>query len=174
MYSSAARGIVKASPSTMQYNENSSISNGSLTLISEHMPAMTSATTVVDLVLTTVSLPPGNRYSCRLELRPADTAVTSSTLGTFFRPPYLSVFRRFCRHTFAVPETRVVTVDKYYHYSLFQLETMKYLYWSPRVQRYFHLVCDIFSYFVPPRINVFQEFITFIIDISRFFFTPTF
>jgi len=103
MYSSAANGIVNASPSTIQYSENSSISNGSLTLINEHMPAITSATTVVDFVLTTVSLPPGNRYICLLELRPADTAVTSSTLGTFFRPPYLNVLRKFCRHTFAVP-----------------------------------------------------------------------
>lgn len=104
MYSSAAKGIVNASPSTIQYNENSSISNGSLTLIKEHIPEMTSATTVVDFVFTTVSLPPGNRYICLFEFRPADTAVTSSTLGTFLRPPYLNVFRKFCRHTFAVPE----------------------------------------------------------------------
>jgi hypothetical protein len=34
---------------------------------------------------------------------PADTAVTSSTLGTFLRPPHRAVFRRFDRHTAAVP-----------------------------------------------------------------------
>jgi hypothetical protein len=34
---------------------------------------------------------------------PADTAVTSSTLGTFFLPPHRAVFRRFVKHTAAVP-----------------------------------------------------------------------
>lgn len=35
--------------------------------------------------------------------RPADTAVTSSTLGTFLRPPQRAVLRRFVRQTAAVP-----------------------------------------------------------------------
>lgn len=104
MYSSRASGIVKASPSTMQYNENSSISMGSSTLMRAHISAMMSSTTVVDFVLMTVSLPPGNLYIWRLELRPALTAVTSSTLGTFLRPPYRRVLRKFCRQTLAVPE----------------------------------------------------------------------
>lgn len=34
---------------------------------------------------------------------PADTAVTSSTLGTFFRPPHLAVLRKFDKQTAAVP-----------------------------------------------------------------------
>lgn len=34
---------------------------------------------------------------------PADTAVTSSTLGTFFLPPHRAVFRKFDRQTAAVP-----------------------------------------------------------------------
>lgn len=35
--------------------------------------------------------------------RPALTAVTSSTLGTFLRPPHRAVLRKFDRHTEAVP-----------------------------------------------------------------------
>lgn len=34
---------------------------------------------------------------------PADTAVTSSTLGTFFLPPHRAVFRKFDKQTLAVP-----------------------------------------------------------------------
>lgn len=34
---------------------------------------------------------------------PADTAVTSSTLGTFFLPPHRAVLRKFVRQTAAVP-----------------------------------------------------------------------
>jgi hypothetical protein len=34
---------------------------------------------------------------------PADTAVTSSTLGTFFLPPQRAVFLKFVKQTAAVP-----------------------------------------------------------------------
>lgn len=39
----------------------------------------------------------------RFSYRPALTAVTSSTLGTFLRPPHRAVLRRFDKQTDAVP-----------------------------------------------------------------------
>ncbi len=86
----------------MQYSENSSISRALLTLSMRQISSMMSATTVVQLVLRTRSVPPGSRYICRLEVRPAEMAAISSMLGTFFRPPYLKVFFRLVRAMEAV------------------------------------------------------------------------
>lgn len=61
-----------------------------------------SFTTVVQDVLKIRSVPPGSRYICRLDVRPADMAAISSILGTFFRPPNLNVFFKFFNVIFAV------------------------------------------------------------------------
>ena len=91
----------------------------------------TSLTTVEDVVFMIRSVPPGSRYICLFELRPAEMAAISSILGTFLRPPYLNVFFRFFRQTSAVAWNVLLlsyaAVSKYLNkYGLNNSEQSKY------------------------------------------------
>ena len=58
------RRTLNVTPSTMQYYENSSCSFSDSIPITLHNSLITSSTTVVDLVLITLSVPPGNLNKC--------------------------------------------------------------------------------------------------------------
>ena len=59
------RRTLNVTPSTMQYYENSSCSFSDSIPITLHNSLITSSTTVVDLVLITLSVAPGNLNECR-------------------------------------------------------------------------------------------------------------